>query len=98
MFVRNVVGQFEVPAGYDSKASVKSMRNVNIDILRGIGMLLVIFGYSGCKWPLYPTIYAFHMPLFFLSGLFYSHKRSLGDTVKKELKRLIIPHNDSYDS
>lgn len=49
MFVRNVVGQFEVPAGYDFKASVKSMRNVNIDILRGIGMLLVIFGYSGCK-------------------------------------------------
>ena len=93
MLVRNVEGQFKVPAGYESKASVKSMRNVNIDILRGVGMLLVIFGHSGCKWPLYPAIYAFHMPLFFIvSGFFYSSKRSIGSTVIKELNRLIIPY------
>ena len=57
---------------------MSKVRDVNIDILKGIGMLLVIIGHSGCPWPFYPAIYAFHMPLFFIvSGLFFSTKMSV---------------------
>ena len=53
-------------------------RDIIIDILKGIGMLLVIIGHSGCIWPFYLAIYAFHMPLFFIvSGLFFSTKISV---------------------
>lgn len=53
-------------------------RDIAIDILKGIGMLLVIIGHSGCIWPFYPAINAFHMPLFFIvSGLFFSTKNTI---------------------
>lgn len=57
---------------------MSKVRDVNIDILKGIGMLLVIIGHSGCPWPFYQAINAFHMPLFFIvSGLFFSTKMSV---------------------
>ena len=72
---------------------MSKVRDTNIDILKGIGMLLVIIGHSGCIWPFYPAIYAFHMPLFFLvSGLFFSSKLSVLGGVKLENKRLLISY------
>lgn len=71
--------------------NMRKVRDTNIDILKGIGMLLVIIGHSGCIWPFYPVIYAFHMPLFFLvSGLFFSTKLSVSGGVKLEINRLLI--------
>lgn len=66
-------------------------RDIAIDILKGIGMLLVIIGHSGCIWPFYPAIYAFHMPLFFIvSGLFFSTKNTIWEVAIIESKRLIL--------
>ena len=56
-------------------------------------MLLVIIGHTGCSWPIYESIYAFHMPLFFLvSGLFFSTKKSVMQGVKLECKRILVPY------
>lgn len=56
---------------------MNNRRDINLDVLKGTGMLLVIIGHAGCIWPLYPAIYAFHMPLFFIvSGIFFSTKLS----------------------
>lgn len=72
---------------------MSKVRDVNIDILKGIGMLLVIIGHSGCPWPFYQAIYAFHMPLFFIvSGLFFSTKMSVWGGVKIEFRRLIASY------
>ena len=51
----------------------------SIDIAKGIGILLVVFGHLTVgKQNVYSFIYSFHMPLFFLlSGLFSSNKDSL---------------------
>lgn len=45
-----------------------------IDVLKGIGMYLVILGHT--HFASRGVIYAFHMPLFFLiSGMFFSYKK-----------------------
>ena len=65
-------------------------RNQELDILKGVGMLLVIIGHSGCIWPFYHAIYAFHMPLFFIvSGLFFSTSKSIWTVIKNGYKQLI---------
>lgn len=46
-----------------------------ISILKGIGILLVVVGHSGCPQIISRWIYCFHMPLFFMaSGYFFSDK------------------------
>lgn len=50
-------------------------RDISIDILKGIGIILVVLGHSGCPDLVRQYIYTFHMPLFFLaSGYFFSEK------------------------
>ena len=67
---------------------MNKVRDIIIDILKGIGMLLVIIGHSGCIWPFYLAIYAFHMPLFFIvSGLFFSTKISVLGGGKVRIKK-----------
>lgn len=41
-------------------------RNVTIDIMKGIGIILMVVGHSGCPSFLRNFIYTFHMPLFFM--------------------------------
>lgn len=50
-------------------------RDITIDILKGIGIILMVLGHAGCPAPIKDYIYTFHMPLFFLaSGYFFSEK------------------------
>ena len=80
---------------------MKKVRDINIDILKGIGMLLVIIGHSGCIWPFYPAINAFHMPLFFIvSGLFFSTKMTIlggGKIRTKKAYSKLYWHMPDYD-
>jgi fucose 4-O-acetylase-like acetyltransferase len=47
-------------------------RNATIDILKGLGIILVVIGHSGCPQPLGDFISSFHMPLFLIaSGVFF---------------------------
>lgn len=66
-------------------------RLVQFDILKGMGILLVLFGHSDLPQLAIEWIYGFHMPLFFLcSGIFYKNT-PLRETVKKCIKQLMIP-------
>ncbi len=69
-----------------------------IDMAKGIGILLVVFGHSA-----FPTaemnrwISSFHMPLFFLlSGILLSHtgahEKPLGATIRKKARTILIPY------
>lgn len=64
-------------------ADKSNRRYAYIDIARGIGIILVVWGHSG--GPMINYINQFHMPLFFiLSGLVYSNRDSvLKFTAKK---------------
>ncbi len=69
------------------------MRNSEFDIMKGIGILLVVVGHlGGINKFLYNFVFSFHMPLFFiLAGYFYKPKDTL-DSMLKDFRRLIIPY------
>lgn len=60
------------------------------DILKGIGIFLVILGHVTQNKDLADFIYAFHMPLFFIvSGYFLHNKKNF---IKSQAKTLIMPY------
>lgn len=69
-------------------------RNCEIDILKGLGIVFVVFGHCGQSTGVFAfTPYSFHMPLFiFCSGYFFSElvKGNL-KTLLKYLRKLIFP-------
>ena len=61
-----------------------------VDILKGIGIILVILGHVTHNKDLFSFIYAFHMPLFFIvSGMFLHDKQGF---IRKQAKSLLIPY------
>ena len=61
-----------------------------IDILKGLGIILVVLGHVTLNSDLYHFIYAFHMPLFFIvSGMFLHDKPRF---IRKQAKSLLIPY------
>jgi fucose 4-O-acetylase-like acetyltransferase len=61
-----------------------------MDIARGMGMIMVVYGHS--YGPENRYFYLFHMPLFFiLSGYLYNEQHSFGQYFVKKLTSLYIP-------
>lgn len=68
------------------------MRIKEYDVLKGIGILLVVLGHTGISGLPYTFIYAFHMPLFFfVSGCFYKQRNFLM-FLKKKANGLLLPY------
>lgn len=71
-------------------------RNSNIDILKAIGIILMVLGHA--RFPFSHFIYLFHMPIFFMaSGYCYNSKysesvRSVGVLLKKRIISLWLPY------
>lgn len=68
-----------------------------IDVLKGIGIFLVVLGHIGMGNSLQRWIYSFHMPMFFmLSGMLWAGRRGLScnfmDFLKKRTISLLIPY------
>lgn len=73
------------------------MRNKTIDIAKGLGILLVVFGHSWIvlheKGELFRVIFSFHMPLFFfLSGVFFKETESLRSLLRSKADSLLKPY------
>lgn len=69
-------------------------RDLSIDILKGIGIILVVIGHAGCPQWLRNIIFSFHMPLFFIASGFFFNDSYLDDKtqfIKRRIKRLYIP-------
>jgi len=65
-------------------------RNTAIDIAKGFGIFLVLWGHTQCDYKSY--IYVFHIPLFFLlSGYVFNIADSIKMTFKKKIRSLGIP-------
>lgn len=68
----------------------KSIRDKSIDIAKGIGIILVVYGHLNC--PIKNEIYLFHMPLFFfLSGYLFSNREPIKLFLIKKAKALLFP-------
>lgn len=56
---------------------IKEDRNVDIDAMKGIGIILVVVGHMVWPFPINKLIYSFHMPLFVcLSGIVFNAEKS----------------------
>jgi fucose 4-O-acetylase-like acetyltransferase len=68
-------------------------RNYSIDILKGIGILMVILGHCLTQ-PSFENnfIYSFHMPLFFLVSGYFLKKTASGKLFMNDFKRLVVPY------
>ena len=67
------------------------MRLTEFDILKGIGILLVIICHTFMK-EIGPYITAFHMPLFFIVAGFFYKQTPFYVHLKKDFIRLIVPY------
>lgn len=93
----------------DSQSNISQprSRNLYLDVVKGIAIILVVFGHNiqygsfECnngdffENPLFIAIYSFHMPLFMLiSGYLFYHtikSHSWGQNVKSRFTKLVLP-------
>ena len=70
-------------------------RDTTIDVLKGIGIILVVIGHSCCPQLLNDFIFSFHMPLFFIaSGYFFEMKNleNKKDYLKRKIRGIYLPY------
>ena len=71
-------------------------RDTAIDIAKGIGIILVVFGHTFQIYSVTSYVYAFHMPCFFLlSGYTFNIQKYLRDParfLKRNFLRLMVPY------
>lgn len=71
----------------------KHNRLVEIDILKGLGILAMVAGHVGFGELFNFAIHPFNMPLFILvSGFLYRCKGSFSLSIKKKVKTLLVPY------
>lgn len=70
------------------------MRNPVFDVMKGIGILLVILGHmSGNINPvMHNFIFSFHMPLFFIIAGYFFKPKEIKKSIEKDFNRLIHPY------
>ena len=63
------------------------VRNQEVDILKGIGIFLMVFDHVGWGSTIHTLIQSFHMPLFFIASGLLWHSQKPMDIAKKGLSR-----------
>ncbi len=67
-------------------------RNESLDILKGIGIVLMILGHCALPFDLRKLIFIFHMPLFFIISGFLFKDRDVTDIYKKRIVKILKPY------
>lgn len=63
-----------------------------LDIMKGIGILLMLVGHYGINRFIQTSIYSFHMPLFFFVAGYLFHPQEISTQLRRDAKRLLIPY------
>jgi fucose 4-O-acetylase-like acetyltransferase len=67
-------------------------RNIGLDLLKGIGILLMILGHMHLPGRLTTFIFSFHMPLFFfVSGYLYRDK-PIAEIIQSNAQKILLPY------
>lgn len=67
-------------------------RDQSLDILRGMGIFLMVFDHVGWGTAVHTYIQSFHMPLFFIVSGYLWKNEKLSILAKKRFKTLLIPY------
>lgn len=63
-----------------------------LDVLKGIGIILVAIGHIYSNRTVFNWFYSFHMPLFFMAaGWVYKEKPILTD-IKRRIQTIVVPY------
>lgn len=63
-----------------------------LDVLKGIGIILVVIGHIYSNQTIFNWLYSFHMPLFFVAaGWVYKEKAIIID-VKRRIQTIVVPY------
>ena len=78
---------------FESRAEQSRAERLSwLDVLKGIGIVLVAIGHVYSNRVIYSWFYSFHMPLFFLAaGWVYKEKPVLKD-LKRRIHTIVIPY------
>jgi len=63
-----------------------------LDAAKGLGIILVVIGHVWTRGPVRDTIYAFHMPLFFLLAGYAARPRSPREAIPRLWTSLMVPY------
>ncbi len=66
-------------------------RNVTLDILKALGIVLVIIGHN-VSGSVHQYIYSFHMPMFFLLAGYLYKERDILQSIKYDFTRILLPY------
>lgn len=72
-----------------------STRDNTLDIVKGLGIILVVIGHAGCPQVLCDIISSFHMPLFFIASGFFFRDLYLDEKkvfLMKKIKGIYLPY------
>ncbi len=73
-------------------------RDNSIDIAKGIGIILVVWGHQFANCPIYTWIHLFHIPLFFFLGGCFIKDEKYPIFLYKKIRTLFIPFLFFYTS
>ena len=78
---------------FESRAEQSRAERLSwLDVLKGIGIVLVAIGHIYSNRVVYNWLYSFHMPLFFLAaGWVYKEKTILTD-IKRRIQTIVVPY------
>ena len=72
---------------------MKTNRKIEFDIVKGIGIILMVYAHIFTTGTIDKWIHGFHMPLFFIiSGLLFKRKNDVKKSVIGKVKSIIIPY------
>lgn len=76
--------------------SYSEKRNTYLDVIKGIGIFLVVLAHVSESHSITRVIYSFHMPLFFIiSGYVYGKYNKVENCrlfVQKKISSLLVPY------
>lgn len=73
-------------------SQVHSRRIAWIDIAKGMGIILVIFGHTLSGGFIRGSIYSFHMPLFFILAGYTTRPKERAVVLGSSIRRLLVPY------
>jgi len=87
---------FNLDGGDNALVKICKPRVLHLDITKGIGILLIVFGHNyiaNNNLKLFNIIYSFHVPLFFiLAGVFIKREVSFREMLIKKADSLLKPY------
>ena len=67
-------------------------RVVWLDVLKGIGIILVVLGHVSSNQIIYQWVYSFHMPIFFFAAGWLYKKKTILEDLKHRFDTIVIPY------